>query len=122
MGHMPAASGVIAAPLPKNEPVFEYEPGSKEREKLQAELRRLSDVTIDMPLLIGGREVRTGQLDLARMPHAHSHVLGYAHLAGTEEIFAAIAAAEAASQEWSRTPWTDRAAIFLRAADILAGP
>jgi 1-pyrroline-5-carboxylate dehydrogenase len=110
-----------AKPAPaRNEPVKDYAPGSPERVALKAELARMSGERIELPLVIGGREVRTGRLETAVMPHDHAHVLGDAHLAGPAEVRAAIDAAARAWPEWSRTPWRERAAVFLRAADLLA--
>lgn len=114
--------GLLQLPLPANEPVRDYAPGSTERTALISALRETSGVTIEMPLVIGGRAVRTGRLETAVMPHDHAHVLGQAHLAGRAEIEAAIAAAATAAPAWSRLPWSERAAIFLKAADLLAGP
>ena len=75
-------NGTFSLPAPRNEPVFGYAPGSPERAKLEAALKRMSGETADMPLVIGGREVRTGKLDEARMPHDHGHVLGKAVYVG----------------------------------------
>jgi 1-pyrroline-5-carboxylate dehydrogenase len=105
-----------------NEPVRAYAPGSPERASIKSKLREMSDQRVDMPLVIGGKEVRTGRLETAVSPHDHQKVLGDAHLAGPGEIDAAIAAANAAWPEWSRTSWSERAGVFLRAADLLAGP
>lgn len=109
-------------PLPVNEPVLTYAPGTRERAELKAELDAQSSIVVDIPLVIGGQEIRTGNTTNIVMPHKHSHVLGTTHQAGTEEIGQAIEAATAAHQEWSTTRWEDRAAIFMRAADLLAGP
>jgi 1-pyrroline-5-carboxylate dehydrogenase len=112
---------MFQAPESRNEPVLSYSPGSTERIELQATLTRLASDLLEIPLVIGGREVRTGNLEIARMPHDHHHILGQAHLAGTTEIRAAIAAAARAWPDWSRRPWTERAAVFLRAAELLSG-
>jgi 1-pyrroline-5-carboxylate dehydrogenase len=114
-------AGNLRPPAVRNEPVLDYAPGSREREMLSAELERQSNADVDMPLVIAGREVRTGRLEAARMPHAHAHVLGHAHLAGKAEIEAAIEAARRAWPEWSRRPWQERANVFLKAAELLAG-
>jgi 1-pyrroline-5-carboxylate dehydrogenase len=114
-------NGTFSLPAARNEPVLGYAPGSPERAKLEATLQRMSAETADMPLVIGGCDVRTGELDDARMPHDHGHVLGRAHLGGQRETAAAIEAAQKAWPEWSRRPWSERAAIFLKAADLLAG-
>ena len=105
-----------------NEPVLDYEPGSPEREELKATLAEMSATEVEIPLIIGGEEVRTGDLAEIVMPHDHGHVLGRFHRAGKEEAAAAVEAARAAWREWSEWPWQDRMAVFLRAAELLAGP
>ena len=105
----------------RNEPVLSYAPGSPERAKLEATLKRMAAETLDMPMVIGGIDVRTGKLDDAIMPHDHGHVLGKAHLGGEKEVAVAMAAAKAAWADWSRRSWTERAAVFLRAAELLSG-
>jgi 1-pyrroline-5-carboxylate dehydrogenase len=120
MNTVSAENGVFQPPAARNETVLGYAPGSPERATLEAALKRMAAETADMPLVIGGREVRTGTTDAARMPHDHGHVLGNAHMAGPKEVSAAIEAAEKAWPEWSRRPWSERAAVFLRAADMLA--
>jgi 1-pyrroline-5-carboxylate dehydrogenase len=107
--------------MPKNEPIYPYGAGSKEKTELKAKLRELSRKQIDIPCVIGGRNVRTGKMGLCVMPHDHKHVLGSYHKAGRREVESAIKAALAAKKEWSRLPWEARAAVFLRAADLLAG-
>lgn len=115
-------SGLADAPLPHNEPVREYAPHSRERASIRATLSRMMKETSELPLVIGGVERRTGVLEPAVMPHHHQHVLGHAHLASVADINAAIDAAIRASADWSRRSWSERAAIFLRAADLLSGP
>src|SRR5687768_5399527 len=115
-------SGVIRVPTPVNEPVLSYAPGSTERAALSARLDELSAERMDIPLIIGGEEVRTGRTSRAVMPHDHGHVLADWHMAGPAEVARAIAASRAAWETWSVTPWEDRAAVFLRAAELLAGP
>jgi len=114
--------GLTRPPPPRNEEVRTYAPGSPERASIRATLEATSAAHTEMPLIIGGREVRTGRLEAAVMPHDHRHVLGEAHLAGVGEVQASIAAANRAHRDWSRQAWQTRAAIFLRAADLLAGP
>jgi 1-pyrroline-5-carboxylate dehydrogenase len=109
-------------PRPTNEPVLSYAPGTPERDKLKRELEAQAAQVVEIPLLIGGREVRTGDTFDVVMPHAHGHVIARAHRAGPKEIDAAVGAALDARHDWSRTPWEERAAVFMRAADILAGP
>ncbi len=111
----------VSAPHPVNEPVLGYAPGSPERAKLWARLAELKARKLDMPLFIGGEEVRTNRRVDLRCPHDHAFVLGRAHEGGPAEVQKAIAAALKARREWSRTPFAARAAIFLKAADLLAG-
>jgi 1-pyrroline-5-carboxylate dehydrogenase len=105
----------------RNETVKSYAPGTPERAELQAALRQMYDERIELPLFIDGKEVRTGRKEPAVSPHEHAHVLADAHRAGGDEIRAAIRAANRAWQDWSRTDWRERASIFLKAADLLAG-
>ena len=114
--------GVFRSPAPQNEPVKGYVPGSPERVSLQAELARQAAEPIEVPLVIGGEEVRTGNTAEMVMPHDHGHVLGTYHQAGAAEVDRAIQAAAEARHDWERMPWEDRAAVFLRAAELLAGP
>ncbi|MDY7110439.1 MAG: L-glutamate gamma-semialdehyde dehydrogenase [Planctomycetota bacterium] len=115
-------NAIYCVPAPGNEPVLGYLPASPERAALQAELKRQAGEQIEIPLIIGGREVRTGNTQPVVMPHDHGHVLATAHLAGEEEITMAAEAAVAAHHDWSRMPYESRAAVFLRAAELLAGP
>src|ERR1051325_3300804 len=108
-------------PIPQNEPVKSYAPGTPERDELKRTLRELSARPIETPRIIGGQEVRTAQTPDAVMPHCHHHVLAKVHQAGPQQIAAAIAAARAAWPEWARTSLEERAAVFLKAADLLAG-
>jgi len=112
----------IQIPTPYNEPILDYAPGSPERAELEATLDRLAGSKVDIPLLIGGREVRTGDTHTITAPHDHSLELGQWHAAGRVEVEQAIESAVEAWHSWSRMPWADRAAIFLRAADLIAGP
>ena len=107
-------------PVAVNEPILPYEPGSPERHALKAELERMSSEQVEIPLIIGGKEVRTGDTGTQVMPHRHGHVLGTYHKAGKEEVKNAIAAAGKAHKDWSRWPLHERAAVFLRAAELLA--
>ncbi|MBD3160303.1 MAG: L-glutamate gamma-semialdehyde dehydrogenase [Candidatus Lokiarchaeota archaeon] len=109
-------------PRPENEPTLSYLPESKERAELKAKLKEMRSEKIEIPLIIGGEEVRTGDVKKAVMPHKHNHVLGEFHNAGEKEVHQAIDAALDARESWGETPWYDRAAIFLKAADLLAGP
>ncbi len=109
-------------PSPSNEPVRDYAPGSPERASLQRTLRRLKDeAPIEIPAFIGGEAVRTGTTSAVVAPHEHARTLAHVHQCGAEETERAIEAALAAKAEWAAMDWEDRAAIFLRAADLLAG-
>jgi len=107
-------------PTPVNEPVLSYAPGSRERTELKQSLKDLSGRQIEIPVVIGGKEIRTGKTVDAVMPHCHRHVLAKVHQAGPEEVTAAIKAARDAWRDWSSWSLTDRAAVFLKAADLLA--
>ena len=116
------SNGIFSVPVPRNEPVLAYTPGSPERKALRAQLDRMAGEVIEIAPRIGGRRVTTGRTADAVMPHDHRHVLAVWHKVGASEVQRAIDAAGAAHREWSRLPWQERAAIFLRAADLLAGP
>jgi 1-pyrroline-5-carboxylate dehydrogenase len=113
------SNSIFQVPVPQNEPVFDYAPGTPERSELKNALRELSAKQVEIPLIVGGEEVRTGDTGQVVMPHAHGHVLGVYHKAGEAEVKRAVVAAKAAWQEWSRLDWAARAAIFLKAAEIL---
>ncbi|MFA5713455.1 MAG: aldehyde dehydrogenase family protein, partial [Bacteroidales bacterium] len=105
--------------LPQNEPIKEYLKGSREREELDQELAAQSKELLEIPLIIGGEEVKTGQFGYIRAPHNHSKVLAKFHKAGEKEVEMAIEAALKAHKSWADTPWSTRAAILLRAADLI---
>ena len=117
-----SAPGIFRPPPAQNEPVLSYAPGSPEREQLQSRIRELETERIEIPLVIGGKDVSTAKTFEAVMPHRKSHVLADVAKGGPEHVQQAIDAARAAHEEWSRTPWHERAAVFLRAAELLAGP
>ncbi len=116
------ANAHFRIPEPRNEPVLSYAPGTPERAALQARLAELSSREIEIPLVIGGREVRTGRIAEARVPHRHAQRLARWHQAGPEEVRAAIQAATEARRAWAAMDPADRAAVFLRAAELLSGP
>ena len=116
------ASGLFRPPPAENEPVRTYEPGSPEREELQARLRSMAGERIAIPLVIGGEDVTTGETFEAVMPHRKEHVLADVVSGEPQHVERAIEAAGEAWHDWSRTPWQERAAVFLRAAELLAGP
>src|SRR3954468_20160844 len=115
-----AFGGIRRVPQPVNEPNRSYASGTPERAELKARLKAMSAERIDIPLVIGGKEVRTGRLAQAVMPHDHKHVLADYHLASPEHVQQAIAAAAEARREWGSWAWEDRAAVLLRAAELLA--
>lgn len=116
------SEAIFRVPTPINEPIRAYAAGDSQRASLKAELKRMSAERIEIPLVIGGKEVRTGNLRKVVMPHSHREVVAQFHVAGPKEIQAAIDASLAAKASWENLPWQERAAIFLRAADLLAGP
>ena len=113
-------SGNRRVPKPVNEPVRMYAPGSPERAELKARLSKMAAERIEIPIIIGGKEIRTGDLGRSVMPHAHKHVLAEYHKATPKHAEMAIAAAREAWREWSNWPWEDRAAVMLKAAELLA--
>ncbi len=119
---MSATDGIFRTPHPTNEPVQAHTPGSQERASLERELDRQLNEVIEIPCVVGGKEIRTGRIRDVTNPSDHQHVLAKAHLATPEVIAEAIASAQAAQQDWAALPWQDRAAIMLKAADLLAGP
>ncbi len=116
---MPA--GRFVTPRPVNEKVRDYTPGSEDRRYLKLELERQAGNPVEIPLIIGGTPVRTGRIARVACPHDHGLNLGVYHLGTPETVAKAISAASAAKQSWQRLPWEDRAAVFLKAADLLAG-
>lgn len=112
--------GYFNYPMPQNEPVMNYAPGSPERKKLQQTLAELKKEEVDIPMYIGGKEVRTNKKRAIHPPHELSHTLGYFHAGEEKHANQAIEAALAARENWSNTSWESRAAIFLKAADLLA--
>ena len=110
----------IAAP--ENEPVRTYAPGSEERSSIQAKLRELKSSQIEIPAFIGGKAVYTGDTETVHPPHEHQHTLATVHKCGEREAKLAIQATNEAHHDWSRMHWSDRASIFLKAAELLAGP
>ncbi|HEX6059917.1 MAG TPA: L-glutamate gamma-semialdehyde dehydrogenase [Gemmatimonadaceae bacterium] len=117
---MSGFSGNRRVPRPVNEPVKGYAPGSPERAELKARLDAMAKERIEIPLIIGGEELRTGDTAHAVMPHAHSHVLADWHRARPADVERAIRASREAAFEWANWPWEDRAAVFLKAAELLA--
>jgi 1-pyrroline-5-carboxylate dehydrogenase len=113
-------TGYFNYPLPANEPVLSYAPGSAEKKKLKEVIFRLKNATIDVPMYIGGEEVRTGNTRTINPPHEKAHVLGTYHEGDGSHVEKAIAAALEARRSWSEMSWENRANIFLRAADLIS--
>ncbi len=116
------ARGFFNVPKAVNEPVKEYAPGSPEREEVLATYKEMFHSKIDVPMHINGEEVRTGNTKNITPPHDHQHVVGQYHTADKSHVDAAISTALAAREAWSKVSWTERATIFLKAAELLAGP
>ncbi len=110
---------IVQVPTPENEPVLNYAPGSPERAALTAELERVAGEEVEIPCIIGGQRVETGRLEPVVMPHDHQHVLARFHVAGEAEVERAIRAAADAKREWEHMRWESRAAVFLRAAELI---
>nr|WP_092068101.1 L-glutamate gamma-semialdehyde dehydrogenase [Dendrosporobacter quercicolus]NSL46942.1 L-glutamate gamma-semialdehyde dehydrogenase [Dendrosporobacter quercicolus DSM 1736]SDL69984.1 delta-1-pyrroline-5-carboxylate dehydrogenase [Dendrosporobacter quercicolus] len=112
-------NGYFQISLPENEPVKGYLPGSPEKAALKAELKRQLAEPVEVPVIIGGKEIRTASKAPIICPHDHQKLLGQYYIAGEQELLEAIEAAEAAKAEWENMPWEHRATIFLKAADLL---
>src|SRR6478672_8954759 len=112
-------NGNRRVPVPVNEPVKSYAPGSPERASLKDRLKSMSNERIDIPAIIGGREIRSGNIAQSVMPHNHRHVLADWHKAADADVDSAIAASADAAKEWASWAWEDRAAVFLKAAELL---
>ena len=116
------SNAFFKVPTPKNEPVLSYAPGSKERQLLKKALEESRSQELDIPMYIGSEEVRTGKKGRLSPPHDHKHTLGYYHEGDKSHVEMAINAALAAKEKWSNLSWEYRASIFLKAAELLAGP
>lgn len=116
------ANGFYKVPAPKNEPILSYAPGTKERTLLKKELEKARSQTVDIPMYIGGEEIRTGKTISISPPHDHKHKLGQFHEGDKSHVEQAIAAAMGAKELWANLSWEHRAGIFLKAADLIAGP
>ena len=111
-----------STPEPENEPVLDYAPGSDERRAVKKRLQEMRNDTVEIPAFIAGDAVHTGETSRVSPPHDHQHTLGHVHQSGADEVERAIDAAMEAKAEWAAMDFSDRAAVFLRAADLLAGP
>jgi 1-pyrroline-5-carboxylate dehydrogenase len=116
------ATGFFNVPEPQNEPVLSYAPGTRERDELKKQLREYRENPMEIPMYIGGKDIKTGNKVAIHPPHDHQHLLGYYHQGDEKEVETAINAALKVRQEWASMPWEQRAAVFLKAADLLSGP
>lgn len=114
--------GFFNVPTPSNEPVLDYAPGSPEKKALKEALKQMKSEQIDVPMYIGSEEVRTGNLKPMSPPHEHKHLLGNFHYGDASHVEQAINAALGAKEAWNNLSWEHRASIFLKAADLIAGP
>lgn len=115
-------NAIFTPPLAKNEPLRDYRPGSPARASLKKELEEQARTVVDIPLVIGGQEIRTGRIKEVVMPHNHGHLLARVHQAGEAELRLAVEAALSAKEAWAAMPFEHRQAVFLKAADLLSGP
>lgn len=116
------SKGFYTVPVPVNEPVKNYAPGSAERISIKAMLSELRSIEVDIPMYIGGKEVRSNDKVRIAPPHDHKHTLGYFHKSNKDHVKQAIDAALAAKPKWESLAWEHRASIFLKAAELIAGP
>jgi 1-pyrroline-5-carboxylate dehydrogenase len=115
-------NAAVRPPKPSNEPIHSYAPGTNERDAIKTRLREMRAETVDIPAIIGGKALYTGRTSRVTVPHDHSQTLGHVHQSAEAEVEQAIAAAREAKAEWAQMDFADRAAIFLRAAELIAGP
>ena len=116
------SNAIFSIDPPKNEPVLSYAPESSERVELKKALEALKAKEIEIPLVIGGKEIKTGNMGTCVVPHDHGHKLATYHKAGAKEVAMAADAARAAAKSWLHTPWQERLAVFKKAAELIAGP
>jgi 1-pyrroline-5-carboxylate dehydrogenase len=116
------SNGFFRIPVPVNEPILEFRPGSAERKEVKSAIAEMRATEVDIPMYINGKEIRTGNKVAIHPPHDHEHLLGYYHKGDESHVKMAIEAALEARKKWANFPWEQRAAIFLKAADLLAGP
>jgi len=114
-------NGVFHVPQPVNEPILNYSPGSREKAELKSSLKAMLGTQVDVPMIIGGQEVRNGRTAKMVCPHDHRHLLGQYHRGEEAHVHQAIDAANAAKKEWATMPWDSRAIVLLKAAALLAG-
>jgi len=116
------ANGTFKIPVAVNEPIKQFAPGSIDREELKRTIKEMRSQQLDVPMFIGGKEIRTGKKTPMVCPHDHKHILGYYHKGDKTHVKQAISAAMSAKKKWSNMAWEHRAAIFLKAAELIAGP
>jgi len=116
------SKGSFSIPTPVNETVLTYGPNTPERKKLKEELTRRKSIQLDIPMYVNGKEIRTNQKVSLHPPHEHQHILGYFHMGNESHVHQAINAALSAKKQWNELPWENRAAVFLKAADLVSGP
>ena len=116
------SKGFFNVPVAKNEPVLSFAPGTPERAELQAKIKELRSTEVDLPMVIGGLDVFTDRKNRMFPPHDIAHTLGYYNQGDASHVEIAIDAALAAREKWAKMSWHHRASIFLKAADLLAGP
>ena len=114
--------GFFNVPVAVNEPILSYAPGTPEREEVLRAYQEFYNTKTEVPVYIGGEEIKTKDTGDIRPPHDHKKVVGTYHKAGKKEVQKAIATALEARKEWSQLPWEQRAGIFLKAAELIAGP
>jgi 1-pyrroline-5-carboxylate dehydrogenase len=114
--------GFFEVPIAVNEPIREYAPGSPERAAVSAAYKKMYDSSVEVPMYINGENIKTGDTGTMSPPHDHKHILGTYHKAEKNHIETAISTALEARKKWANIPWEQRAAIFLRAAELIAGP
>ena len=114
-------NSVFTFSKPANEPVKTYSPGSADKAALKNALAQLSSEQWDIPIIIGGREIRTGNTGKVVMPHNHKHLLATYHKAGEKEVRLAVDAAIEAQKQWAELPWTERASLMMKIAELIAG-
>src|SRR5210317_816862 len=115
-------NSIVMVPAPDNDSIQSYAPGTPERTALDKKIKELKTQVIDIPLIIGGKEIRTDKIAQCVIPHDHKHILANYHLAGEQEVQMAIDAAMEAWKTWSTMPWESRVAIFKKMAALLQGP
>ncbi|MCB8994435.1 MAG: aldehyde dehydrogenase family protein, partial [Bacteroidales bacterium] len=115
------STGFFKVPVAENEPIVNYAPGTIERSRLKQVIKEIWSTEVEIPMIIGGKEVRSGNKIAIKPPHDHKHILGYYHRGDASHVQMAIKAALNAKKAWAELPWENRASVFLRAASLLAG-